>query len=404
MSHEIDPAAIDRAIEDIDRRFAAQIDAILHDARFQRLEAAWRGLRYLVDRIDFRENTRLAVLDCTLDEMRRDLLAHEDPLASRIARLVYPRFEYCGGFPPRPFDVVIATYELSTGEEDALLLQRVAAMSAATLAPFIANASPRCFGVDSFASLPTWTGIDAALASASAPSWQVLRSREESRFVALAMPRILLRASHDGETIERDEDHLWGPASIALGANIARAFARYRWCPNIIGPHAGGEVEGLPSAPRASVETRFSERMEYTLWERGFIALVPRHEDGVPAFFSASSIRADAAAWPPKDHTAQLPYLFVALKVARVARTLWRERIGTWRAPEEVRHGIESWLSSYVVPWDGPPPAVRSRRPFRDASVAIAGDGDRPALEIALTPGFKYMGQDFTLRLRMPLE
>src|SRR5262245_11960551 len=55
----IDRAFVDLLISEIDARMSRQIDEILHHPTFQKLEAAWRGLKFLVDRVDFRENTRV---------------------------------------------------------------------------------------------------------------------------------------------------------------------------------------------------------------------------------------------------------------------------------------------------------------------------------------------------------
>ena len=52
-------ALVDRMIAEIDSRLGRQMDAILHHPEFQSLEAAWRGLKLLVERTDFRENIRI---------------------------------------------------------------------------------------------------------------------------------------------------------------------------------------------------------------------------------------------------------------------------------------------------------------------------------------------------------
>src|SRR5580692_11178107 len=51
----IDRALLDLLIADIDSKMSRQLTEILHHPPFQRLEAAWRGLRFVVDRTDFRE-------------------------------------------------------------------------------------------------------------------------------------------------------------------------------------------------------------------------------------------------------------------------------------------------------------------------------------------------------------
>src|SRR3954451_6656356 len=41
--------ALDRDIAAIDALISAQLDAVLHHARFRRVEGSWRGLMWLVD-------------------------------------------------------------------------------------------------------------------------------------------------------------------------------------------------------------------------------------------------------------------------------------------------------------------------------------------------------------------
>ncbi len=53
---------VDQMLAQIDARIGKQVDVILHNPGFQALESSWRGLRFLVDRTDFRENTLIDVL------------------------------------------------------------------------------------------------------------------------------------------------------------------------------------------------------------------------------------------------------------------------------------------------------------------------------------------------------
>ena len=54
--------AVDSMIADLDRRLSAQIDQILHAPAFQAMESSWRGIKYLIDKTDFRENTLTDVI------------------------------------------------------------------------------------------------------------------------------------------------------------------------------------------------------------------------------------------------------------------------------------------------------------------------------------------------------
>ena len=60
--------AVDAAIGD-------DMRALLHDPAFQALEAAWRGVRWMVSNLELDENLQLHLLDVTRDELARDVVA-----------------------------------------------------------------------------------------------------------------------------------------------------------------------------------------------------------------------------------------------------------------------------------------------------------------------------------------
>ena len=86
--------------------------------------------------------------------------------------------------------------------------------------------------------------------------WNAFRDSEDARYVGMCMPRFMLRAPYGSreselrvrefdfseDVIDKHDNYLWGAASLAMAAKIADSFAKYRWCPNIIGPLGGGAV------------------------------------------------------------------------------------------------------------------------------------------------------------------
>ncbi|MCV5232016.1 type VI secretion system contractile sheath large subunit, partial [Escherichia coli] len=87
--------------------------------------------------------------------------------------------------------------------------------------------------------------------------WRALRDSEDSRYLGLTAPRFLLRQPYSPtdnpvknfnyyeDVSQNHEDYLWGNTAWMLACNIADSFAKYRWCPNIIGPQSGGAVKDL---------------------------------------------------------------------------------------------------------------------------------------------------------------
>src|SRR5690606_7987387 len=66
---KIDKAAVDAMIAEIDQRLSAQVNEILHHPGFQKLETSWRSLKYLVDNVNFRENVRVEVMNCSKQDL-----------------------------------------------------------------------------------------------------------------------------------------------------------------------------------------------------------------------------------------------------------------------------------------------------------------------------------------------
>ncbi|WP_232459227.1 type VI secretion system contractile sheath domain-containing protein, partial [Burkholderia ubonensis] len=67
----VDPDLLDWCLADLDEQLGRQLDAILHHPAFQALESTWRGLQFLVDRTDFRQNVKIEVLDVSKEALHQ---------------------------------------------------------------------------------------------------------------------------------------------------------------------------------------------------------------------------------------------------------------------------------------------------------------------------------------------
>ena len=63
---------LNRDVARLDALLNRQVNAILHHAQFQKLEASWRGLAYLVEQIPEGENIKVKVLNLSWGELVRD--------------------------------------------------------------------------------------------------------------------------------------------------------------------------------------------------------------------------------------------------------------------------------------------------------------------------------------------
>src|SRR5262249_39549048 len=170
----IDRAFVDLLIAEIDGRMSAQINEILHHPTFQRLEAAWRGLKFLVDHIDFRETTRVEMFNCSKEDLLADFEDTPEVVKSGLYKVVYSA-EF-GQFGGKPVAAMLSNYDFGPGPQDILLLQKCASVATMAHAPFLAGAGPRFFGLDNFLNLPSLTGVHARLEGP--PSTKVYALRE----------------------------------------------------------------------------------------------------------------------------------------------------------------------------------------------------------------------------------
>jgi len=421
---------VDEMIVEVDRRLSLQLDEILHQKDLQTLESTWRGLKLLVDRTDFRENNKIEILNVSKQDLIDDFEDAPEIMKSGLYKTVYTA-EY-GMFGGKPFGAMVANYDFGPGPQDMALLQKIASVSAMAHAPFIAAASPKFFGEDSFLRLPNLKDIKAIMEGPQYIKWRSFRESEDSRYVALTLPRFLLRLpygpdsnpvksfNYEERVSSSHEHYLWGNTSFAFATRLADSFAKYRWCPNIIGPQSGGAIEDLPMhqfeamgeiQTKIPTEVLISERREYELAEEGFVTLTMRKDSDNAAFFSANScqkpkffgISAEGkAAETNYKLGTQLPYMFIICRLAHYIKVLQREQIGSWKEKADLELELNKWISQYVADMEAPSPAVRSRRPLRAAQIKVEdveGDPGWYRVDMKVRPHFKYMGAFFTLGL-----
>jgi type VI secretion system protein ImpC len=423
-------ALADDMIAGIDRKLSAQVDAILHQEAFQKLETAWRSLRYLVDQTDFRENIKVELLNLSKQDLQDDFEDAADITKSGLYKTVYTR-EY-GQFGGQPYGLIVGNYEFGPGPQDIKLLQGLASVACVAHAPFVAAAGPEFFGLKEFAGLPNLKDLSSIFEMPQYTKWRGFRESEDSRYVALTLPHFLLRVPYGPTTkaaknfnyIENvsgsDKDYLWGNAAFAFASRITDSFAKYRWCANIIGPSGGGAVQDMviyqyeamgELQTKIPTEVLISERREYELAEAGFISLTMRKGSDNAAFFSANSVQKPKTFGNnPEGKSAetnyrlgtQLPYIFVVNRLAHYIKVIQRENIGTWKERVDLDTELNSWIRQYVADQESPSPGVRSRRPLRKAEITVSdveGDPGWYRVDMKVQPHFKYMGASFSLSL-----
>jgi type VI secretion system protein ImpC len=190
---------INARIADFDKLISAQLNEVMHAVDFQRLEASWRGLHYLVSETETSATLKIRVLNVSKNELLGDLEKAPEFDQSALFTKVYT--EEFGTFGGQPFGAFIGDYEFSHDPQDLLLLKKISAIAAAAHAPFIAAASPKLFSWDDFTDLANVRDLTKIFDKVEYAPWTSFRGSEDSRYVALCLPHMLLRSPFGRETM-----------------------------------------------------------------------------------------------------------------------------------------------------------------------------------------------------------
>jgi type VI secretion system protein ImpC len=407
------------------------LNEILHHPAFQKLEGSWRGIKYMMDQSETSAMLKIRVLNVSKKELLRDLQRAPEFDQSVMFKKVYE--DEFGIFGGEPFGALIGDYEFSKHPEDIELLEKVSQVAAGAHAPFLTAAAPELLNLDSFSQLGDPRDIGKIFDSTEFAKWKSFRASEDSRYVGLTMPRVLMRLPYGKDTKPVDDfnyeegvdgtDHskyLWGNAAYALGARLTTAFAQYGWCASIRGVEGGGLVEGLPThtfrtdegdvALKCPTEVAITDRREKELADQGLIPLVHCKGTDYAAFFSVQSANKPkkfdkAAANANARLSAQLPYILAVSRFAHYMKSIMRDKIGGFMSRGQCQTFLTQWIMQYVTDDDQASAATKAKFPLREAKIEVSEIPGKPGAYRAiafLRPHFQL--DELTVSLRLVAE
>src|SRR5262249_39220140 len=145
-------------------------DEILHHPNVQKLESAWRGLKFVVDQTNFRENIKIDMINVSKDELLEDFEnAPEIPKSGLYKHIYTDEFGTAGG---EPFGAMVSNYEFGPGPRDIALMQKVAAVGAMSHCPFIAAAGPEMFGLKDYTGLTKMKDLSSVFDGPQYTKWR----------------------------------------------------------------------------------------------------------------------------------------------------------------------------------------------------------------------------------------
>ncbi|NTZ10419.1 type VI secretion system contractile sheath large subunit [Burkholderia metallica] len=418
---------LDGCLADIDEQLGRQLDAVLHHPAFQALESTWRGLKFLVDRTDFRQNVRIEVLDVSKEALRRDFDDAPDIIQSGLFRLTYVgEYDMPGG---QPIAAIISAFEFDHRAPDIALLRNISKVAAAAHMPFIGAVSPAFFDKPSMEAVTGIRDLPIWFERAEYLKWKHFRETEDARYVALTMPRFLVRLPYEPDTTpvrafnytenvrEKGRNaYLWTSAAFALAVNIMRSFVRNGWCVQIRGPQAGGLIEDIPRhrydlgagrLGKISTEALIPGTRENEFADMGLIPLSTTGNHDQACFFSAHSAQYPRVfdvrgASANSRINARLPYVFLLSRIAHYLKLIQRENIGTTRDSRLLELELNTWIKSLVTEMSDPGDDLQAAHPLREASVSVQDIEDNPGffrIKLFIVPHFQVEGVDINLSL-----
>ena len=242
-----------RLIAMVDQVISDQMRLILNDPSFKELEAAWRGIHFLLSRLEVDQNLKLYLIDISKEELMKDLHSFDDIKKSSIYKHVV---EYGGQMEgSSPFSLLMGCYSFDGSSKDITFLSHLAKIAKDTKAPFLLGIDSKVIGCRSL--LETQDPDKWDLPSIEDEvAWNLLRSSGSAPFVGLVFPRILLRNPYgkNSDPIENFEfeeilenssytNFLWGNAAYGCIYVLAEAYTHQIWN---FGVANRFEIENLP--------------------------------------------------------------------------------------------------------------------------------------------------------------
>ncbi|MBS0639395.1 MAG: type VI secretion system contractile sheath large subunit [Acetobacteraceae bacterium] len=395
----------DKAIKIIDQKLSAQLNVIMHDPKFLKLEGAWRGLHYLVMNSETGSSLKLRMLNVSKRELTRDLTKAVEFDQSQLFKKIYENeFGTPGG---EPYGALIGDYEWTNSPDDVETLRLISNVAASGFSPFISAAGPAMFGFQDYTELSKPRDLAKIFESAEYMKWRSFRDSEDARFVSLVMPRVIARLPYGEKTKSIDEfayeeapsdpetgapkpmghhDYCWMNAAYVMGTRMTDSFARTGFCMAIRGAENGGKVENLPMHvfqsddgdldSQCPAEIGITDRRENELSNLGFLPLCHYKNTDYAVFFGGQTVQKPKkydrpAATANAAISARLPYIMITGRFAHYLKVMARDKIGSMMEASDCESWLNRWIGNYINSNEKAGEQSKLEKPLREARVQV---------------------------------
>lgn len=237
----IEPSADPRQnamVAAVDSSLSGMMRSILHHPDFQTMESLWRSIELLTQRLETDAHLQIVLYDITAGEVAADLAGSENLKDTALYKLLIeqPALDEQQG----PLTAIAACYTFEQTASHAGLLKRIASIVSESGTPFIASVGLECLSNDS-----------------PSQEWQALHSMPEAVYLALTVPKFMLRIPYGEKsepidpfdfeeliTHESVDKFLWGHSSTLVGLSLGLSYMEQGL--KKINIHANMDINEMP--------------------------------------------------------------------------------------------------------------------------------------------------------------
>ncbi len=216
----------DQLVARVDEALSAAMRRVLHHPDFQAAEALWRGIEFLVRRIETGARMEIVLYDVSAEELAADLAATDTLADTGLYGMLAeaPATDANAG----PLSAVIGLYGFELIPPHADLLGRIAQVAASAGAPFVSGIAPDALATPVHDQHPLIR-----------QAWSALHTLPASAYLGLATPRFLLRMPYGKKTEPIDafafeeftrqsglSGMLWGHQALIPALLLAESWAQ----------------------------------------------------------------------------------------------------------------------------------------------------------------------------------
>jgi type VI secretion system protein ImpC len=386
--------SLESRILQMDDWLANHVNSIIHQPKFQSLEATWRGLHYLVHSFTTSESIKIRFFSASKEELKRDLDLSYKVL---FKKCVEEEFSQVFG---EPFGLFVADFSVDQSADDLALVEVLAEVAEVAGAPFLAMPKPSLFDCDSFRDLEKKRRLPELFKIPEYTLWNSFRRKQSARFVGLVLPRVVGRSlyldaggkpSHFQfqEKLDTMDSWLWMNPAFVLAAQFAQAHEKYGWLACVKMMELGIVVENLPTCDYIDdkakpvyccpTEAAFNNDVATQLKPLGLTGLHHNSGSDAASFSPLVSLHKPEVRFhlPANPLTELYPMMFLC-NISHFVRCLARDTIGRYESIEGLSKALNNWLDGYVQTARDEFSEISFEKPLANSSIDLIRSASLP--------------------------